>query len=248
MKLQRITMVDAPQVIGLYGYSGVGKTSFAATGPRPLFLFSSGYGGQSSIADEFPKARKVDISTMADLDKVYKRMRVGGKWRGKFGLTIFDHFDDIQAMVIENLGEAAAERDDRMDPDIIGKREWGIVGNRMRRYLRKFKANVNTHQVLICMEREDRDTGRLQPALLGQLSVQFPGFLDHIMYMRVGSKGRRWIHLDPTKDFYAKTRTKWLPDEQRKFQFRLSNKKALTEFLELIAAGPGKTNRGDKEK
>lgn len=247
MKLERITLINRPQVSALFGYSGVGKTSFAATGPRPLFLFSSGFGGDMSIADQVPQGRRVDIVSMADLEKVYERVRFGGKWAKRFGIAVFDHFDDVQSAVIEDLGEKAHERDDRNDPDIIGKREWGIVGNRMRRFLRKWKANVKMHTMLIFMEKEDRDTGRMRPALLGQLSDQLPGFMDHIMYMRVGKKGRRFIHLNPTDEFYAKTRAKWLTPEQRKIQFKLSDAKALIKFLELIAAGPGKTNRGEED-
>lgn len=244
MKLERITADAVRHVTALYGYSGVGKTTLSATAPKPLFLDSNA--GTMSVADRVPAGRRVTIHSMDDLEEAYERLKPGGKWAKKFkgGTVIFDHWDDIQAIVIEQLGEKAALRDDRRDVDELQMKEWGTMGNRLRRYLRKFK-RLPYNIILICGEKEDRDTGRMKPSLLGALGSQLPYFVDHTMYLRVGKKGQRFVHLDSTDEFYAKTRARWL--KERKLRFREDDTTFLTDLFERIAAGPKSTNRGEED-
>src|SRR5262249_40955148 len=123
-------------------------------------------------------------------------------WGTRYDSIVFDHWDDIQSLVLDQLADKALERDSRRDPDLLEQREWGIMGNRLRRYLRKFK-RVPMHRILICGEKQDRETGRMMPSLSGALSHQLPYLVDHILYLRIGAKGTRYLHMDPTDGFYA---------------------------------------------
>lgn len=227
----------------IYGPSGGGKTSLAATAPRPYVVDSNKGLLVINQRKGLEHVRGNDFTGMAMLDEVLAHFRgqVKPDFRKLFETCTFDHFDDIQAHILEQLGDAAHKKDDRLDPDVPDQRAWGKMGSQLRRYIRKFK-RVPVHKILICAEKEDAE-GRMRPALQGQLGQQLPYFADHIFYLRVGSKGRRFLHLDPTDTFYAKTRAWWLPE--RKIQIDFDNPQTLTDLFALIAAGPktGKKKR-----
>jgi len=223
----------------IYGISGGGKTTLAASAPRPFFLDSNQ--GLLAIADVpgLEHVRGDDVTKMSDLDDVYDNMTGTGKkdWTKKFDTNVFDHFDDIQGIILDALADRAAEKDDRREVDQLEQNEYGVMGNKLRRYLRKFK-RVPKHKILICSETQDYDTGRMKPHLIGAMKSQLPYYCDHIMYLRIGKRGRRYLHLNSGKDFYAKTRAHWLTPEQRVIRVEKGDHEVLTRFFELIAAGP----------
>ena len=232
----------------LYGPSGGGKTTLSATAPQPIFLDSNQ--GLLSIADRpgFEHVRGEDVHDMEDLDRAYDNFTGAGEndWTKKFETIVFDHFDDIQGIVLDQLGDRAADRDrTRRDPDEIAQKEYGIMGNRMRRYLRKFK-RVPVHKILICSEAEDRETGKMRPNLVGALKNQLPYFCDHTIYLRIGKNGTRYLHLDGTDEFYAKTRAWWIED--RKIRIDFDDTQTLTRLFDQIAAGPkGSSTRRNED-
>ena len=250
--MKRIEAGTRWQTFGLFGPSGGGKTSVAATAPKPIILDSNQ--GALVLANRpgLEHVRSEDIHKWTDLERAYRRCRgiikKGTDWSKMFQTITFDHFDDIQQIVLSELGEAAEARDDRRDPDVTEQREWGIMGSRLRRYIRKFKA-IPMHKILIFGEQEDHDEGRLKPSLVGALRAQIPYFVDHMMYLRIAKDGTRYLHLDPGKTFYAKTRAWWLTPEQRKIKVEFDNPTTLTDLFALIAAGPkGTTKRRTREK
>lgn len=239
MKSRAITSSTRWQTFCIYGPSGGGKSTLAATAPRPYVLDSNQ--GLLSIAGRggFEHVRGDEVHGMKDLDEVYDNCTGTGTadWSKKFNTIVFDHFDDIQGIIMDGLADKAAERDDRREVDELQQKEYGVMGNKLRRYLRKFK-KVPMHKILICAEKSEFETGRLRPSLIGALKDQLPYFCDHTMYLRIGKKGVRYLHLDPTDDFYAKTRAWWLPPELRKIRIDFDNTTALTTLFDRIAAGP----------
>lgn len=232
----------------LYGPAGGGKSTLAATAPKPVFLDSNQ--GLLSIAERpgFEHVARREVQAMKDLDIAYDNCTGAGKtnWAKRYGTIVFDHWDDIQNIVLDELADRALERDSRRDPDQLEQREWGIMGNRLRRYLRKFK-RVPMHRILICGEKEDRETGRMKPSLSGSLASQLPYLVDHTIYLRIGSNGRRYLHFESGETFYAKTRAWWLPAEQRKTRVAFDDTRFLTNLFDLIAAGPKGTRQRRKE-
>jgi hypothetical protein len=228
-----------PPTIIIFGASGSGKTSLAATGPRPLFADSNQ--GTESVADVkgLEHLREEPVNCVDDLDKIFDNVTGRGSkdWSKMFDSIVFDHFDDIQNIVMEELGDKRKERDSRKDADESEQRDWGIMGNRMRRYLRRFKSVPRT-KILICGETTDKEDGRMRPSMIGSLKHQAPYLVDHTFYLRIGKKGVRYLHLDPTEDFFAKTRARWLPPELRKLRYDLNDLTFLTRLLALLAAGP----------
>jgi GTPase SAR1 family protein len=253
MRARPITAQRRWQTIALYGISGVGKTTLAASAPRPYFCDSNS--GLLSISD-FPGLEHIrgdDVKVISDLDEVYDNFTGTGShdWSTRFDTVVFDHFDDIQGIILDQLADKAAEKDSSREVDKLEQSEYGIMGNKLRRYLRKFK-KLPKHKILICAEMTDYDSGRLKPHLIGGLKDDLPYYVDHTIYFRIGKKGVRYLHLDSTEDFYAKTRAHWLPPEARKIRVEKDDITALTKLFALIAAGPkgvkrsGTTKRGTR--
>lgn len=248
--MKPITLRSQWWTVVLYGPSGGGKTTTAATAPRPLIADSNQ--GIMSVADRpgFLHVRSRDVHSVQDLERIYNNCTGTGKldWRKKFSTIVFDHWDDIQDIVLNELGARRVAKDENSDPDQIEQREYGIMGNRLRRYLRQFK-RVPMHKILICGEKEDRDTGRMRPAMVGALAQQLPYFADHIMYLRIGSKGRRYLHLDSTDSFYAKTRAWWLQPDEMKIRVKHpdDDQQFFTKLFARLAAVPKRSTRGDEE-
>ncbi len=245
MKAKPVTARSRVQTWVLYGPSGVGKTTLAATAPKPLIADTNQ--GLLSIADMrgLEHVRSVDIKKIRDLNIIYDRMTGTDRkrdWSKRYKTIVFDHFDDVQGIILDELGDLALEKDDRREIDQIEQREWGILRNKLARYIRKFK-QVPIHKILICAEMMDHDTGRMKPHLLGGLKDELPFFVDHTLYYRIGKKGRRYIHLNSTDNFYAKTRARWLKPEQRKIYVPADDTLALTKLFELIAAGPRRSSK-----
>ncbi|MCA1830878.1 MAG: ATP-binding protein [Actinobacteria bacterium] len=171
--------------IGIFGMSGVGKTSLSATAGK-LIIADSNEGTMSldHVPDYEGKIRRVRIHDMPDLDELYDNLTgTGGKdWSKRFKAASFDHFDDIQQIILGKLAERA--QDARDEPDEIQQREWGIMANKLRRYLRKIK-RIPLTKILIMGEKYMDQEGWMYPSLQGQMRDAMPYFLDHCLYVRM---------------------------------------------------------------
>lgn len=248
--MKNIILSERPQTLVLFGPSGGGKTSLAATAPKPAFLDTND--GLMSIAGRkgLENVKSHPITDFDGLEHAYDNFTGTGKknWKGKFGTAVIDHFDDVQAIIMEMLGERRKKRDDRKDIDESEQKDWGVMATKLKRVLRKYKT-LPMHKILICGEMESRDTGLLIPSLQGQMKASLPYFADHVAYLRVGKNGQRYLHLDPSDKWFAKTRAWWLTPEQRKIKVDFKNTKQLTSLFSLIAAAPkGATRNGDEEE
>lgn len=232
--------------VGIFGMSGAGKTSLASTGDRPLVADSNDGTMAVDHVPEFAHVRRRPVRKMIDLDRIYDNMTNTGKhkWKGKYGTLVLDHFDDIQNIILDKLSEKAS--DTREEPDQIELREYGIMANKLRRYLRKMK-RLPVVKVLIMGEKWNNESDWMYPSLIGQMKDQLPYFLDHCIYLRVNDKGVRYLQLNSKSgEYYAKTRARWLSPEERKIRFDLDNYTLLADLMTKIRLGPG--DRRSKRK
>lgn len=248
MKAKPVTGGRRSLNVILYSESGAGKTSLAATAPKPVFADSNK--GLLSIVGRpgLEHVQAVDVNNIEDLNAIYDNCTQTGdeNWARKFRTLVFDHFDDIQGIVLDKIVEAAMEKDDRRD-DSVEKREWGIMGNKLRRYVRKFKS-VPMHKIYICGAKDDYEEGGLKPSLQGQLSTQMPYLVDHVMYLRIGKGGQRYLHLDPKPDhWFAKTRSHWLTPAERKIKIDFDDPQQLTKIFALLAASTKPSSNSSEE-
>lgn len=237
--MKALTLMRRPQTIVLFGPSGAGKSTLAATAPKPAFADTND--GLMSITGRpgFEHVHGERVVDFNGLERIYDNLTNTGdkKWKGKYGTLVVDHFDDIQAIIMEQLGERRTARDDRKDIDESEQKDWGVMATKLKRILRKYKT-LSEHKILICGEKESKEDGRMVPSLQGQMQGALPYFADHTMYLRIGKKGVRYLHLDPGEGYYAKTRAWWLPPEDRKIKVDFNDTKTLTRLFARIAAGP----------
>ena len=237
----------------IYADSGAGKTTLAATAPKPMFLDSNQ--GLLSILGRpgFEHVRRTPVTNWRQLEEAYDNFSGTGQhdWT-KFQTIVFDHFDDIQGLILDELTEQAAQRDPRRMLDETQQREWGIMLNRLRRIMRKFKA-LPMHKILIFAAAVNNETGKLEPSLSGKLRNQLPYFCDMIGYLRIGKGGKRILSFDERSTRYlAKCRPWWWTADDRRIIVPdvADDPKFLTHLFESIAAGPkGATvNRGTNKE
>jgi hypothetical protein len=226
--------------MALYADSGVGKSTLAATAPRPMIL-DSNYGLLSIDGRPgFEHVRRTPISSLRQLDRAYDNFTgTGTKDWSRYKTAVFDHFDDIQGQVLDDLSKQTEERDPRRAGGEISQRDWGIMGNKMRRLLRQYKA-LPMHKILILSVGVDKETEKLVPQLQGGLRNQLPYYCDFIAYLRIGKGGKRYLHLDGTDRFLAKCRPWWW--SERKMEIPFDDTKFLTTFFERVAAGAPKNS------
>jgi hypothetical protein len=244
MKLLDVGGNSLYPTLGIFGMSGIGKTTLSATAGKLLIADSNE--GTMSIdhVPEFARIKRVRINDMPDLTEMYDNLTGTGEknWRKlKFEATSFDHFDDMQQIILGKLAERA--QDNREEPDLVEQREWGIMANKLRRYLRLMKKLPMT-KILIMGEKFMEQEDWMYPSLQGQMREQLPYYCDHVIYLRMNKKGVRYLHLDPKPgEFYAKTRAWWLTPEERKIRFDLDNRTLLADLIAKIRRGPDQPRR-----
>lgn len=247
MKLLDVGGHTLHPTIGIFGMSGIGKTTLSATAGK-LIVADSNEGTTSlDHVPEFQSVKRVRIHDTSDLDELYDNLTGTGNkdWSKKFKAVSFDHFDDIQQIILGKLAERA--QDARDEPDEIQQREWGIMANKLRRYLRKMKRLPLT-KILIMGEKYMEQEDWMYPSLQGQMREAMPYFLDHCIYVRMNDKGVRYLHLDPKPGkFYAKTRAWWLTPEERKIRFDHGNRTLLADLIKKIQQGPSADERPRKK-
>lgn len=233
------------RTIIITGMFGTGKTTLAAGAPRPK-IFDSDKGllsieGRPGF--EFALKHAEDISTIAQLERAYQYMRGRGKkkwWAKRFLSVVHDRFEDIQQIGLEEMQQAIVAKNSYRDIDLIDKKEWGRIGNRMARYMRNMRT-IPQWKIFVCGVQEDRDTGVLVPKIKGGFRQELPGLVDHVAFMRIGKRGVRYLHLDPREgEWYAKTRAWWLTPEERKIRVPEPDEDPhfLAKLLDRLTKGP----------
>ena len=238
MKLLPVGGHSIHPTVAIFGKSGIGKTTLASTALRPLIADSNEGTMSVDHVPEFAHIKRVPVQSLSDLDEIYANLTgVGSKdWSKKFSSLVFDSFDDIQQIILSELAERA--QDARDEPDEIQQREWGIMGNKLRRYLKKMK-RLPVVKILIIGEKYMEQEDWMYPSLSGQMRESLPYFCDHVIYLRSNDKGARYMHLDPKPgEYYAKTRARWLSPEERKIRVRLDDFTVFGDLMRKIADGP----------
>lgn len=182
LNIEKLAERDKLIKILVYGESGVGKTVFAASAPRPILWIES-EGGTNSISD--PEG--IDIVRVESLETYREALRFLRSDEGKkYKTVVLDSFTETQAAVLKEIMVAVAERDDNRDEFTPQFQEYQRLVGVMREIVRGFR-DLPMHVVITALTREDKDdmTGRVtvRPRLSPAVANEIPGFMDVVGYM-----------------------------------------------------------------
>jgi hypothetical protein len=204
----------------IYGEPGVGKTVFAGSASAvedfdPVLVLDA-EGGVLSLDATYPNCKVLRTTGWAQIAKVYSELY--DKKGAGFKTIVVDSLSEIGKVCMNSvMADLLREHPDR-DPDVPSVREWGIVLERMRRFIRGFRdlPNVNTIMTSHIYTDKDQNTGvqKNYPALNGQLRREAAGFFDFVFYMYVLQKQnntQRLLMTAPNGKYIAKDRSGRLP-------------------------------------
>lgn len=184
-------MSDRALSILVHGLAGAGKTTFAATAPKPLLLLDV------EMASRFIKGRKikwnplteappvadgtweicvVSVNEFSKAQKAYEYLKSG---RHPFKSVVVDSISELQSKAVENIkGRQQLQTQD-----------WGKLLSVMAFFCRDLRDltgdDDNTIEAVIITAMSKDYDGIIKPYLQGQIAAQVPYWLDITGYLYV---------------------------------------------------------------
>lgn len=192
LKIEALT--DRPDLLKVlvYGESGVGKTVFASSAPRPILWLES-EGGTHSIGDK----SDIDVARVVGLESYREALTYLQANPGKYKTVVIDSFSETQAAVLKDIMKVVTTLDPNRDEFAPQFGEWGRLTGVMREIARGFR-DLPMNVVITALQREDTDemTGKtkVRPKLSPSLADELPAFMDACVYLyayapEVGKEG-----------------------------------------------------------
>ena len=184
MQVQTYVPTDHRVRMLIYGASGMGKTVFGSTAPKPLFLAVEE--GLLSLSDK--NAQFIKINTLQDMRDVLKALQ-DNSIKGNDGkpleyeTIVIDSLTEVQNVVIKNITGGRQP----------SQSEWGKFSDAMAEILKGF-TKLPKHVIFTCLEAEKaaedddgREFTRFQPELFGKLAEKAQAMMDFVgrYYMKV---------------------------------------------------------------
>lgn len=172
-----------PQYVKMmvYGESGVGKTTFAASAPRPM-LWLDAEGGTASIDD----AEGIDVMAVSTLEDFRNVVLYLHENPTKYKTVVVDSFSEAQVSVMKQIMKAVVKADQSRDEFLPQFAEWGRLTGVMREVARALR-DLPAHLVITALTREDKDdmTGRtkVRARLTPALAEEVPALMDVSGYL-----------------------------------------------------------------
>lgn len=193
--IKPVAKTDSARTIALYGRAGSGKTTLAASFPKPALLLDFKDEGTDSVSD-VPGLFVKKVEDIDDFDDVYWFVKRNPK---KYKTIILDTMTALQHMVVVDVA-GEAKKDRAGEWGTMRKQDWGDVARAMRKYITNFRDLAMEHGIniiFIAQERtfnsgeDDPDDGALSPEVGPALS---PATRSHLN-AAVGVIGNTFIRV-----------------------------------------------------
>jgi len=217
----------------LYGPSGAGKTWYAATFPRPLFLDLEG-GLRTTVQVKpvlrYPKNPKQEVTKFEQVREFYRLVRKDKN--PQYETIVIDTLFELQYLITRDIVKNY-DANRQMD-DQLTLQDYGKLNRVLMETLRSF-LKLPYHIVFTCGQTEPAYEGALvYPKLIGQASwPELRGLVEQIGYVHVRKGGgesgvENVVSYRSHPSFVAKTR---LPIEET---FLPNDFKYLLKYAEKI--------------
>jgi hypothetical protein len=220
LKVYDIEKRPATYNILIYGEPGVGKTVFAGSASAvenfgPVLVLDA-EGGVLSLDMTYPQCKVIRTTSWGEIAKFYGD--IYDKKGAGFKTLVVDSLSEIGKVCMNTVMAELLKEHPERDPDVPSVREWGIVLERMRRFIRGMRdlPGVNTIMTAHIYTDKDQQTGvaKNYPSLNGQLRREAAGFFDFVFYMYTLQKkdeNQRLLMTAPNGKYIAKDRSGRLP-------------------------------------
>lgn len=156
----------------IYGRSGSGKTTFAATMPGPILLLDAREDGTDSICD-VEGVDVLPIKNWEDVELAYYFLK-SKKGRAKYKSVILDTVTKMQDILLNEIC-------DENNREQATKREWGQLGQRMKPWFDNY-TDLPQHVAFLCQDRttdsETEDDDQMTPEVGPRLSPSIASALN----------------------------------------------------------------------
>jgi energy-coupling factor transporter ATP-binding protein EcfA2 len=157
----------------VYGHAGAGKTTLAASMPRPIII--SAEGGLLSI--QGAALPYIEVSSMETLREAFDY--VSGEHGAEFDSIVLDSISEIAEVVL--IHEKAVNKD--------GRAAYGEMAVQMTSIIRAFRDLPGKHVLMTAkVEKSQDETGRIlySPSMPGnKVGQSLPYFFDEVLALRV---------------------------------------------------------------
>lgn len=147
----------------LYGRSGTGKTTLAATYPGNKLLIDISDEGTESISD-VKGLSFCEIKSAEDMEELYWKLAKSNP----YDTVIVDNLSQYQQLLISQVCGKVKKGKKAGDWGTMTRQQWGKVSSGMMETITRFRG-LNTTVVFICHERsfeeEDVDEELIQPVV-----------------------------------------------------------------------------------
>jgi len=192
VEIKRTSTMTAPSlVLCVYGQGGVGKTTLAATAPKPIII-------DSEEGVKAFRARGIDVpyiavSSWKDVREAWKLIQESDEYE----TIVVDPVGVFMNLIIDDVSGGGSMN--------IGK--WGTAKKNMREFIWAIKSS-GKHAVFVAHEEETPDEDALirAPKMATKLSSELVDMCDVVGHLRVGEGGQREMLVQPDTKYKAKDR------------------------------------------
>jgi len=215
MKIQTTNSVTENKIkVGVYGNSGVGKTTAIGTlvahGFRPLiFNAESGLLPLSKLSIDYIDVTKDENGNALQKHEKLTRVMQGYQYvlteeaKKKYDTLVIDSLTEFSSIMFDAIRKEYPDNKDNLVA-------YGLLAQKMKDFLRAMRDIPNYHVVFICLSKVEKDQdGRRFAAvdMIGSISDKLAGFLDEFLYLRVNDKEEREFICSSTGSILAKDRS-----------------------------------------
>lgn len=199
----------------LYGDSGTGKTTAAATFPSPLFIVPAHERSWTTLQGRDIDFVEVDtaramLGTLEQIEADYKKSPNDFPYE-TLVVESLTHYSDL---IQDDLKRGTSQMD---------QQKWGLFGEHLRTMQQRLR-RLDVHVVFTALSRTETESGVVVggPHLPGQSSVKLPASCDVTGFCEctgAGDKTKYVVHFRRRGHFFARSRLKTLPAKVENFNF-----------------------------
>lgn len=135
----------------VYGRSGSGKTTFAASAPGPILYLDIRDEGTASISD-VEDLDVIEVENFADIEDTFWWLKKHPK---KYKTVILDTVTQLQAMIVQEVAGENKKGKKAGDWGSMTKKDWGDVAAIMKEWLGNYR-DLTAHGINVIFIAQDR--------------------------------------------------------------------------------------------